>query len=573
MPTERLIPTAAAPTVSTFTVLSNDTVVPREHQVLSIVVQREVNRIPMATLIVRDGDAAAQTFTASNTDFFIPGRRIGIKAGYRGTEDSIFQGVVVSHSLKVREQNSVLVVTCKDEAFKMTIGPRNRYFRDQKDSDIFDEIISQNGLRSDIETSTETHPEIVQFNCTDWDFIITRMDATGQICQVEDGKLTISAPNMTQAPALTLEYGATLFEFDAELDVRHQFKSIQSVGWSASDQELRENEESTLQTPTVGNLSPEDLAAAHGVDPLRQQHTGDLTENELQSWSKARLLKSRLAKVRGRAQCQGTVAVLPGQLVELKGVGDRFEGRVYVSAIRHEIGSGNWRTNVQFGLDPEWFVQRFNVTQSRAGALIPPVSGLQIGVVTQLQDDPAGEDRIMVRLPVMNTQDEGTWARLATLDAGENRGSIFRPEIGDEVVVGFLNDDPRHPIVMGGLNGSSKPAPLPAADDNHEKGFVTRSGMKVVFNDEHKNILLETPDGNKVHLSGGDQSLTLQDQHGNKIVMDSNGISIESIKDLKLKAITGLSGEGLTVGMKAQGTAEFSASGSTTIKGGVVQIN
>ena len=82
---DRLIPTLVAPSASTFTILSDGEAVPREHQVLSIVVNRGVNRIPMATLVVRDGDAAAQTFAVSETDYFVPGKIIEIKAGYQAT--------------------------------------------------------------------------------------------------------------------------------------------------------------------------------------------------------------------------------------------------------------------------------------------------------------------------------------------------------------------------------------------------------------------------------------------------------------------------------------------------------
>jgi Rhs element Vgr protein len=254
-------------------------------------------------------------------------------------------------------------------------------------------------------------------------------------------------------------------------------------------------------------------------------------------------------------------------------VGDRFNGAVFVSAVRHEISQGNWLTDVEFGLDDEWFAERFQVTQAMAGALIPPATGLQVGIVTQLAEDPLGEDRIMIKLPIINAEDEGVWARVATLDAGENRGSFFRPEIGDEVVVHFLQNDPRYPVILGGLNSSAKPAPLVASDDNHEKGFVTRSGMKWLFNDEHNNVLLETPDGNSLDISGENQSITLEDQHGNKIVMDSNGISIESTKEIVIKAATNLTAEGNIVKVAGQSTAEFSASGTNTISGGLVQIN
>jgi Rhs element Vgr protein len=571
--TDRVIPTPASPSVCTFTVLSGGAPVSREHQVLSIVVHKEVNRIPTATLVLRDGAAAAQTFESSNTDLFVPGKQIEIKAGYRGTEDSIFKGMVVSHSIKVRNQSSVLTLVCKDKAVKMTVGNNSHYYRDVKDSDVLEDIIGRNGLSADVETTTQQHREIVQFNCSDWDFVLTRAESIGKLCIAEDGKIKISAPNFTQTDAQVLQFGASILDFDAEMDARTQFKSVKSVGWGVADQALRESEESSTTVREAGNFSADDLAGVHGVDPLVQLHSGNLSESELQTWTKAALQKSRMAKIRGRAKFQGLASLQPGQLVKLQGVGERFEGSVFVSAVRHEISDGSWTTDAQFGLSPERYAKRYNVQSPLAGGMLPAVTGLQIGVVTQLENDPEGENRIMVRLPVIGADDEGSWARVATLDAGDNRGSFFLPEVGDEVIVGFLNNDPRHPVVLGGCNSSAKPAPLQAADDNHQKGFVTRSGMKWIFDDDKKNILLETPDGNKIFVSGEDKAITIQDQNGHKIVMDSNGITLESVKDITLKATGTLKAEAATIEIKANATAEFSASGTTTVKGGLVQIN
>lgn len=223
-----------------------------------------------------------------------------------------------------------------------------------------------------------------------------------------------------------------------------------------------------------------------------------------------------------------------------------------------------------------------SANSNSTNALIPAIQGLHIGIVTQLQDDPAGEDRIKVRMPVISTEEEGIWARIATLDAGENRGTFFRPEIGDEVIVGFLDNDPRHPVVLGMCNSSAKPAPLQAKDDNPEKGYVSRSEIKLLFDDEKKTLLLQTPGGNKILLTDEDQGIQLEDQNGNKIVLDSNGIKIESAKELTLKAAQALKVEGLSVDVKAQtgfkadggGGCELSAgNGSTVVKGGIVRIN
>ena len=569
----RLIPTPVAPSVSTFTILSDGEVVPGKYQVMSILVYRSVNRIPSATLVIKDGDAAAQTWEVSETDYFIPGKSIEIKAGYQGTEDTIYKGFVVSHSIKIREQRSLLQIDCKDEVYKMTLRPQSRFFREQSDSDVIEDIVNQAGLKSEVEATNYTHGELVQYNCTDWDFILTRTDAIGKICIVEDGTLKISKPDFTQTVSLNLEYGATILNFDAEIDSRNQFDATESISWNPSDQEIRAIEESSFIEPQVGNLSAETLSEIHAQNPFQQQHGGPLLEEELKDWCVARLQKSRLARIRGRAQFQGLASIIPGQVVSLSGVGDRFNGEVFVAAVRHEIGNGNWLTDVEFGLDDDWFTERFAITQADAGALIPPASGLQIGIVTQLADDPLGEHRVMIRLPILSPEDEGVWARIATLDAGDGRGSFFRPGLEDEVVVNFLNNDPRYPVILGALNSSAKPAPLEATDDNYEKGFVTESGMKFLFNDEHKNVLIETPDENRVDISGENQSITIADQHGNKILLGSDGIIIESAKDLVLKANTKLEASAPEVKIEGSATAEFSASGTNTIKGGLVQIN
>ena len=86
MPNERVIPSDAPKTVATFAILSAGTAVSREYHVLSIVINKEVNRIPSATIILLDGEASKQSFEISNKADFEPGKEIEIKAGYRSSE-------------------------------------------------------------------------------------------------------------------------------------------------------------------------------------------------------------------------------------------------------------------------------------------------------------------------------------------------------------------------------------------------------------------------------------------------------------------------------------------------------
>jgi uncharacterized protein involved in type VI secretion and phage assembly len=269
-------------------------------------------------------------------------------------------------------------------------------------------------------------------------------------------------------------------------------------------------------------------------------------------------------------------------VIELAGVGDRFAGKALVAGVRHEIDARNWETDIEFGLAPDAFGSRErNVIEAPANGLLPGVGGLQIGLVTALEGDPDGEERIKVRIPMIDPAEEGAWARIATFDAGSGRGSVFRPEIGDEVVLGFLNQDPRNPIVLGQLHSSAKASPIPASDDNHEKGVVTRSGIEFRFDDDKKVVTLKSPGGNSLVISDDEQAILLEDQNGNKLTLNADGITLESAADVIIKATGDVKVQGVNVENKADaqfkaegsGGAEVSSSANTTIKGSLVQIN
>lgn len=583
MANERVIPSNQPKSVATFTLLSGGTELPKSYQVLSILVRKEINRIPSATLVLLDGDPAKQTFEISGKADFEPGKEIEIKVGYRSDEESIFKGVVVKHGIKVRKTGAALVVECKDKAEKMTSTGKSRYFHDVKDSDLIEDLIGAHGLDKDVKSTSLQHKQIVQYNTSDWDMALCRAEANGLLVFVKDGKVKVDKPTFSGSPALTIQYGATVHELDAEVDARLQYKAIKGSAWNFSDLKLSDTTEATDPgVPAAGNLDPSALADVLGESELRLHHGGKLEDPEIQAWVDAAQLKHRLAKVRGRVSVDGTAAVDPGQLIQLKGVGDRFEGNLYVTGVRHTVDKGDWETTFQFGVDPEWFAGTYRTQPVMAASLLPPIRGLHAGVVTKLEGDPDGDDRIQVRIPVINDGDDGTWSRLATLDAGKDRGTYFRPEIDDEVIVGFIDQDPRHAVVLGMLHGSKHPAPEAPKDDNHHKGYVTRSKMKLTFDDDKKIVQVETPAGNKLMLDEDGKRIHMEDQHGNKFTMDQDGVTIESIKDITLKSPSGdFKAESVNVDLKGNagakvagsGGTELSLSGTANLKGPVVNIN
>jgi Rhs element Vgr protein len=568
----------------TFTVKIDGQDVSSDYRILQVDVMREVNRIPSAKLIIADGDPALQDFEVSSSAGFIPGKAIEIQAGYALSEETIFKGIIVKHGIKVSDsQSSMLIIECRDDAYKMSIGRNNKSFDESSDSDIISGIVSNYGLTNDVDPTTAIHDKIIQYNVSDWDFVNLRAEMNSLFVMVDDGHVEVKKLDPGRTAVMPLSYGASILGFEAEIDSRNQFKGIKAESWDSAGQEIIEMEGQSQPIPDPGNLTSDELANVAGLDFLMLRHSGQITDAELKAWSDAMLNRSRLARNVGRIKIQGIPDLKPGQVVELQGLGNRFNGNAIITAVRHEIADGDWNTRLVYGLKFETFAQNFKETlqQMPASGLIPAVHGLQAGVVTVLENDPKSEFRIKVKLPAINPNDEGLWARIALPDAGNNRGMIFMPEIGDEVIVGFMHDDPRNPVILGMLHSSALPAPFAAKDTNHQKAMVTRSGMKIAFDDEKKIIEISTPGGYNFHLDEDQQEILLEDANANKIKMSADGITLESSKDIVLKASGDVTIEGMNIAQKAsaqlkiEGSAgvEAKSSGTMVIKGSIVQIN
>ncbi|MDL2144847.1 type VI secretion system tip protein VgrG [Flavobacterium tructae] len=576
-----VIQTSQSADLVTYKILIEGEELSKTYQVKSIVVQNEVNRIPMAQIVLTDGEASERDFKLSNEDLLIPGKKIEINAGYHNDEEAIYKGIIIKHSIKIKSSASLLIIECKDEAVKLTIGRKSKYFYDVKDSDAFEEIIGTYGLEKDVEATNFSHKELVQYNTSDWDFIVSRAQANGKLCFIENGKITISKPDLSSAAVETITFGATLLDFDAEIDARNQFAKVSSYSWDYTNQELVEIEASDPGVSLNGNLSASDLSETIELENLELRHGGAITETELQDWADAKLLFQQLSKVRGRVKFQGIPAVKPNTIITLEGVGDRFNGSAYITGVFHELTEGNWTIDAQFGLNPEWFSETYDIHTPTGSGIMPAIKGLHAGIVTQLEGDPNGEDRILVKIPIINNEEQGIWCRVASPDAGENRGIFFRPEIEDEVIIGFVNEDPNNAIVLGMLHSSGKPSPITASDDNHQKGIVTRSEMKVMFDDEKKSIGIETPAGKKITLDEDQGVIVIEDENSNVITIDSNGIKMESAGNIEIVASGDVKIEGTNVSLKAKAQfkaegsagAEMSSSAVAIVKGSIVQIN
>ena len=148
--------------------------------------------------------------------------------------------------------------------------------------------------------------------------------------------------------------------------------------------------------------------------------------------------------------------------------------------------------------------------------------------------DPQGQGRVKVRFDWQN-HDTTDFIRVMSPDAGgtgaitQNRGYVAIPEVGDQVMVGFVHNHPDRPFVMGGLfHGGTA---LGGGIDNHLRSIQTKSGIKILMNDNDRSVRIEDPSGNTYFMDGkGNINITAP----NKITMNATDIHMNAYNNLEM---------------------------------------
>ena len=537
-------------------------------EIVSINIHQEINKITSATIVIVDGDPDAEDFRVSSSNQFLPGKKIEISLGYDSKNVNTFRGVIISNSQKANNECAMLTVECKDETVKMTLDKNSTHHDETSATDIAESFFDKYGFKNNnIIPAALKHKQLVQFNNTDWDFMISKLDAANLMCVLNNGEIIIKKiiAEPEDDNLVELQYGENIIEFDGDLDARTQSEKVKLLSWNYSTQQIENEEgESALKQSDNTPVSPEELGKGQ-TTTIRASGKKETAEQKALADNKK--IKKNLSKIKGRVKYFGRVEqpVLPGEFIKLKGLGNNFNGPIFVSAVNHDYSDGDWATTATLGWDEKYFTEQINPTnETSSSGELSTVQGLQTGVITDIIDND-GDFRVKLRLPIVDDKQDGVYARLATLDAGNNRGTFFMPEIDDEVVVGFMNNDPNQPVVLGMLHSSKNAAPLNPEEANDKKGYVSRSQIKIIIDDGEKSVTIETPGGNVFTMSDSENIVSMKDASGNKIKMETSGITIEA-SQLSVKADAELKLEG-------GATTTVSSSGVMNIKGSLVNIN
>ena len=581
----------------------DDETLDTSYEVNKMLTFKEVNKLGRARIYIIGGDYTKNTFDESESSIFDPGNEIEIKLGYDQKYTLVFQGVILKHSISVKEgyqsnkARSQVVIECVDKAVMLKNSFTNTIYKEKTDSQIISNLVNQvSGLSSTIETTTYEHTVLPKYNVDDWSYILERARYNGLLVLNSNNKISVKNPTISEvSPAVTLLNGAGTLSFEAHLNSINQFDSINLQSRdSFNDEDFSKigsepNEIVTNLFNTAKKVSEKSSPTEVEIN-LPQ----DMDTNELKVIADSLTKMSRLQRVSGKVKFKGVLEVDLDSVVSLSGFGNRFDGNVYVSGVSHEIQSGKIFTEIDFGLTEDFFNSKTILDKTK---VINKISGLHIGVVTQIHNDPENQNRIKILIPALNDQTDGIWAKLSHAYTGDESGLFVIPEVGSQVVISFIAEDSRYPVVLGCFYTNAKKPYTTADEDNNLKGFVTSSKMKIEFDEEQKQILISTPGGNSILLNEENKEIIIEDENNNQIKTSASGIELTSAKDIKISAggnlelsaksklsITSTADvniKGLNIvqaadakfSAKANANLELNSSGVAVLKGSIIQIN
>ena len=418
----------------------------------------------------------------------------------------IFIGVVTNVQLH-REGSDFgcIIVSGYSATYRMETAHSCFSWNDRTIGDVVKKLCEQAKVQLELNPAfKETKDFICQYEESDFDFI-RRLAHQYQEWMYFDGTKLIFGKPRRLADPIRLEYGTTLSSLDIGLQTLARSEQVFSYH-SGADREMQR------MTPDLAyghdKLAGEAFRASLGMfsKPARQHALPRISnETELVNYMGRKQAAETAETHYITAESQvptlrvGSVISLYSSFLERVGnLSEESLGNFIIIEITHEVSQGSYYKN------------RFKAIPATIKALPSPKVRMPLAetqMATVLSNaDPQGKGRVRVR---MNWQTDGMqtgWVRVMTPDGGSssdvksNRGFVFIPEVGDQVLLGFRHGDPARPYVMGSLfNGTTGGGGL---EGNHMKSLTTRSGHTIKLNDSLSSLGITIKDikGNSIHI-------------------------------------------------------------------------
>lgn len=436
------------------------------------------------------------------------GKRLTTVTKYKDVKDSpqnVFVGVITDVVFS-QDGNSLGNIVLK--GFSPTIlldaAPHTQSFGGDQpvNTGIIANNVIQQGISSsyfDFRVNVKGNSSIVyssQYNETHYNYLCRLAEAYGEQFYYDGEVLhfgTMPAPN----DALELVYGSNITDVNVGLKAVHIKPSFYGYN-SSSNTKLTSGTTPITHRSDLANTSYKNndgifKTPSLQVAPIKATTDVDVVNSQTSaSGSKAVDVFSVSGNTSLPFLYPGCVSDIKMRKVDSNKT--NYFTRLMMTEVTHEINSLGY------------YQGTFEAIASDTGYMPTPEFTIpkadpQLATVVS-NNDPQGQGRVMVRFD-WQMHDTTNFIRVMSPDAGgtdaitQNRGYVAVPEVGDQVMVGFVHNNPDRPFVMGGMfHGGTA---LGGGVNNKVKSIQTRSGHRVVFT-EDESIIITDKSGNEIHL-------------------------------------------------------------------------
>jgi uncharacterized protein involved in type VI secretion and phage assembly len=415
----------------------------------------------------------------------------------QGAEHILFDGFVLDSELDYEIYGSFLArITGVTHSYKLDVAPQEAYFRKKTLQDVANALTAEDGLSADITVPAKPPKNYVQWGETDFTFLLRMAD----------------------------DHHAWIRPTPRGIQIFDKFQSGTQVEWCAEDGLVSFEVTGRLAAPSFSGThysarsmkssdfqgvqkAPEFTGAGGRMVAAVQRASADVpsgyihldpraaTSDEYKELLERESVRSIGAGIFARGRSFNE-AVQAGCTLEVSGPIDA-KGTYGVTEVLHRWTRTGYHN--EFRCTP-W--KNF-LAPKRPDP--KPMRGLVTARVVD-HNDPRKMGRVKVQYDWQEDGETG-WIRMTTPHAGADRGFMFMPEKGDEVLVAFEHGDAERPYVVGCLWNGVDQAPRSEfwggdIENNDVKRIVTKSGHRIQLSDKEgkEAIVIATPSKLKIAM-------------------------------------------------------------------------
>lgn len=424
-------------------------------------------------------------------------------------------------------------------------NPHTRSFEKKKVSDMANEMFKNAPtFNHTVEVETDEEEEyFVQYKETNYAFLNRIATLYGHWCYY-DGTELIFGKVKDRTKSIDLPFEKDLLDFDVSLSLQPLNFEILAHDYVSEDEQLYKSEGSSEDiSGELDELGKHALSTSEKFYKQKGTYqTLQLIESqeELDRLNKRKKssLGRRLSEVSGISDNPQIKVGSVFNITEDKEENYDF-GKYLIIDVMHSVDAlGGYQNS--FSAIP------FNATSPPPNTNIGmPICEVQPAIVKDNKDDKK-LGRVKVQFIWQKEGEMSNWIKIMQPHAsqgeeGELHGFYFIPEIGDQVMVAFEDENPSKPYVLGSFyHGKAKPDEKWVDDTNKNKIIKTRNGNQIQFIDDEGKEVIKILNKN---AEDAVNEITLEMEGDGKISIKTKGDLVMDAKSIEIKSQEGISME------------------------------